>query len=111
MLQTVSAAAQTHSDFRSALLWILIVVVLGLILFLRVWPLRNRRDSRPTEHDKPLGAANPGNISPGMRAWRRRRAAAGKGDNWLTRPLIRIDTTENGPGVQILPHEDEPGSQ
>jgi hypothetical protein len=32
--------------------------------------------------------------------WRRRRFEKGKGDNWLTRPLLRISRTGK---VQVLP--------
>jgi hypothetical protein len=90
------------------LLWILIAAVaVVLILILRVGLPFSRKDSRSPDPDEPLGPGNPGNISPGTRAWRRRRAAAGKGDNWLTRPLIKIDTTSKMPPSQFLPDEDE----
>ena len=39
-----------------------------------------------------------------MRAWRRRRAAAGKGDNWMTRNLFDIGKK---PPNQFLPPDDE----
>jgi hypothetical protein len=43
--------------------------------------------------------ANPKNFYGFVGAWRRRRAAKGRGDNWLTRPLIRY----RGGKLDILP--------
>jgi hypothetical protein len=75
------------------LLWILIAVAVVFILIFQLGLGFSRKDRRPADPDEPLGPGNPGNLSPAMRAWRRRRAAAGKGDNWLTRPLIKVGTT------------------
>jgi hypothetical protein len=104
----VVAAAQTHSTFSDPLIYVLVVIVVGLMLLWQGVLWHNRRDSRTPERDKPLGAGNPADLSPGMRAWRRRRTAAGKGDNWLTRPLIRIDATGKNPPVEFLPDDHEP---
>jgi hypothetical protein len=107
VLLIVSAAARAHSAFAHPLIYVLIVVVVVLILFLRTrWPWNRRNAARPPQKGEPLGPGNPGNLSPGVRAWRRRRAAAGKGDNWLTRPLIRIDSTRDSP-VQVPPDDGE----
>jgi hypothetical protein len=106
VLHLVAAATQTHNAFANPLTYVLIAVVVGLIILLRI--PRNRRNSRGPEPGEPLGPGNPGNLSAGMRAWRRRRAAAGKGDNWLTRPLIQVGTPRNGPPARFSPDDDKP---
>ena len=56
----------------------------------------------PTDKDQ----WEPHDAEPWIRAWRRRRAAKGKGDNWLTRPLIRLNGRRKA--VEFLPKDDLP---
>jgi hypothetical protein len=87
----------SHGVLHGPWLWIAVVFVLVLMLLMRFGVPWGRGDSRPPRRDEPLSPANPGNMSPLMRAWRRRRAAAGKGDNWLTRPIITIGQSQQRP--------------
>jgi hypothetical protein len=70
------------------------VVVTGLAL------LRRYRTSSPSAK----AGFTPHNVSPWMRLWRQRRADQGKGDNWFTRPLVRLD----GGRVDLLPPREAP---
>ena len=64
---------------------ILIVIAVILITAFSIGPRR-----RPITPSDPAGPGNPQDVYPLFRLWRQRRAAKGKGDNWLTRPLIKI---------------------
>jgi hypothetical protein len=77
-------------------------LILLLVLYGKSLLQRRRGDVPPPE---PGGPGNPQNLDPSVQAWRRRRAAEGKGDNWLTRPLIKVDATGNKPFIRFFPRD------
>jgi hypothetical protein len=77
---------------------ILIVIAVVLMTALFIGPRR-----RPPTPSDPAGPGNPQDVYPLFRLWRQRRAAAGKGDNWMTRPLIKIKPDGS---TEFLPKDD-----
>ena len=69
------------------------VVVGGGSALLAARSYRNYRRRSPSA----AAGYDPKNLSPLMRLWRQKRADAGKQDNWLTRPLLKINVPGSYP--------------